>query len=80
MTQQSPNKKPFLFVDDYGTGGIWVYVTAETPSDVIKKYPGLKHVTSKPSWLAEHEKQHSLPVYDLEANPEKLAYLTKEGA
>jgi hypothetical protein len=79
MNNYAKDKCPFLFVDDYGMGGIWVYVIANSPSDVIKKYPRLKYVNIKPSWLLKYEKEHSLLTYDIDENPEKMEYLKRKG-
>jgi hypothetical protein len=69
------NKSRYLFVNDYGSGGIWVYINAKNPSDVTKKYPGLKYSPSKPEWLEKFEQENTLPEYDIEENPEKLEFL-----
>ena len=76
MANSYQEKRPFLFVDDYGSGVIWIYVTAANPSDVTKQYPRLKYVASKPAWLLMYEKQHPLLAFDLEAMHEELSYLS----
>jgi hypothetical protein len=46
-------EKSYLFVNDYGMGGIWLYVIAKNPSDVTSKYPGLQYVPKRPDWLSD---------------------------
>jgi len=48
-------KRPFLAVDDYGMGGIWMYVDARSPEEIERVYPELKVFTDPPSFLTSEE-------------------------
>ncbi|MEW8036129.1 MAG: hypothetical protein AB2588_16825 [Candidatus Thiodiazotropha sp.] len=64
--------KPYFFVDDYGQGGIWVVVVAESPEQVVAVYPGLSHVQHKPEWAKNGLK---FKEYRLDEMPEEYDYL-----
>ena len=44
-------KTTYLAVHDYGTGGIWVLIDAESADQVERIYPQLKVVDTRPPWL-----------------------------
>ena len=62
----------YLFTHDYGMGGIWVYVTAKNPYDVMKIYKKLTWVRTKPEWLQNDEKHGVSKVksYNISEMPE----------
>ncbi len=68
-------KKPFLFVDDYGMGGIWIRVRASDPSSVMAQYPALQHVATPPAWL---KKETELREVDIDTMPKDLEYLKEK--
>jgi len=56
MSRQSPDsglavKRPFLTVYDYGQGGVWRVLLAESADEVASKYPELKVLTKPPTWM-----------------------------
>jgi hypothetical protein len=44
-------KRPFLAVDDYGMGGIWLYIDARSPEEIERVYPELKVFPEPPDFL-----------------------------
>ena len=44
----------FLTCYDYGTGGIWRYVFAESAQEIITKYPELEVVDLVPEWMDQN--------------------------
>jgi hypothetical protein len=46
-------KTTFLAAHDYGMGGIWILIDAESPEQVERLYPQLKVVPQRPTWLDE---------------------------
>jgi len=46
-------KQEYLAVHDYGTGGVWVVITAQTPQEIVNKYPFLQVVTTRPTWMTD---------------------------
>jgi hypothetical protein len=44
-------KRPYLAVYDYGTGGVWIYVYAQSPEQVTARYPGLTVFTEWRDWM-----------------------------
>lgn len=71
-------KQRFLTVYDYGSGGVWQYVHAESPEQIMAKYPALEIVNSEPSWLTAHHQK--LREYDIEAEPDHVmsGFTTKQ--
>jgi hypothetical protein len=41
----------FLTCYDYGTGGIWRYVLAESAQEIVTKYPELEVIDLVPEWM-----------------------------
>ena len=41
-------KRSFIFGYDYGTGGLYALISANSEQEVLKKYPFLKLVTEEP--------------------------------
>ena len=39
-----------LVCHDYGQGGVWLYLEAETKSAIADKYPALTVLDAPPSW------------------------------
>jgi len=50
-------KTGFLTVYDYGTGGAWAYLLADSPAQIRERFPGLRVITSRPAWLTGEEDQ-----------------------
>lgn len=48
---QAGGKRPFLVVDDYGTGGIWIYLYATSAKQITDRYPGLTVITDWREWM-----------------------------
>ena len=40
----------FLACYDYGTGGVWLYVEGDSPTQAGETYPALRVYESPPSW------------------------------
>ena len=47
----SPAKRRFLVVYDYGQGGIWAFVWARSGEEIQRVFRDLKVVDSMPTWL-----------------------------
>jgi hypothetical protein len=70
-------KERFLVVDDYGMGGIWAYLLAESAEQIGERYPTLNIVTETPDWL--EGKEGDLPELDVnDDSDEWLAALRRE--
>jgi len=48
-------KRPFLAVDDYGMGGVWMYVDARSAEEIVNAYPELKVFEEPPTFLDEEQ-------------------------
>jgi hypothetical protein len=44
-------KQPFLVIDDYGTGGIWMYIYARSAGEITQHYPDLTVITDWRDWM-----------------------------
>ena len=47
-------KRPFLVVYDYGMGGLWAYVWAESEDQIAEKLDA-EVVRELPEWLLNHK-------------------------
>jgi hypothetical protein len=54
---QHKGQKTFLCVYDYGMGGIWVLLSAESKEQIIELYPELIVYDDKPDWMDQKQKQ-----------------------
>jgi hypothetical protein len=62
-------KTPHLVLYDYGAGGVWAIMTAESVDAITGRYPRLKVVATRPAWMddALHER---IPRYDIDQEPD----------
>jgi hypothetical protein len=51
-------KTGFLAVYDYGTGGAWVYLLADSAAQIRERFSGLRVVSDRPDWPGNEEDQH----------------------
>ena len=58
----------FLVSYDYGMGGLWAIVRADSAEAIAERYPELTVVESRPAWMTD-EHVADLPQYDLDAPP-----------
>ena len=66
-------KTKFLTVYDYGTGGVWQYVYAESKKDILDKYPKLEVLDEKPEWFEDRvESIKDLRIYDIDDAPDEV--------
>jgi hypothetical protein len=61
-------RRRFLTVYDYGTGGIWQYITADSPEQLAAKYPKLTVLIDPPPWWKERPLR-DLKTCDIDAEP-----------
>ncbi|MGQ0743498.1 MAG: hypothetical protein ACT4OS_04015 [Acidimicrobiales bacterium] len=63
-------KQPILVLYDYGAGGVWAFVLAESPEEVEREFPELKVVSPRPSWMTDGEEGRiaAEATYDLQAD------------
>jgi hypothetical protein len=52
------DKRPFLVAYDYGMGGLWAFMLAESPDDITRRFPTLVIVTERPSWMDDGEEDN----------------------
>jgi hypothetical protein len=50
-------KTEFLAVYNYGTGGAWVYLLADSAAQIHERFPEIHVVRDRPDWLTEEEDQ-----------------------
>ncbi len=67
-------KQRFLVADDFGMGGVWAYLWAESEDEIRRNYPALQIVNETPDWLKRGDaKVSELDVDD--DSDERLAAL-----
>jgi hypothetical protein len=65
--KEAPLKKRYLVVYDYGKGGVWAYVEADSAREIQKKFPELTVVQEPPSWMTEEYRNRLLArTYDID--------------
>ena len=52
---QFMKKQRFLVACDYGTGGVWASLLAESADEISRRYPALRVVSQAPAWLNEEK-------------------------
>ena len=65
-----PDQTTFLVVDDYGTGGIWMYIHARSADEITDRFPGLTVFTEWRSWMTPDRLVPlvwNLEAYDIDA-------------
>jgi hypothetical protein len=61
-------KRRYLVCYDYGMGGLWSYVLAESAEAISGPYPELTVFEDRPTWMsAEEEASWNLKVDDIDA-------------
>lgn len=76
-------KQKHLVVYDYGQGGLWAFIYADSPQQIEERYPELKVVAEVPPWMTGElrSRLEAKETYDLDAPPSGLlADLLKERA
>lgn len=64
------NKKNFLVCYDYGTGGLWAYISARSPEEITNLYPELDVVDEVPPWLTDEDVENLMSrVIDIDGMP-----------
>lgn len=51
---QAPRQR-FLVVYDYGQGGVWAFIWAQSADAIRERFRGLEVVNTMPSWLTGDE-------------------------
>jgi len=64
-------KIPFLVCHDYGMGGNWAVIHADSEARLVQKYPWLKVLGKKPSWMSsqEYDSILSTQAFDVDDAP-----------
>jgi hypothetical protein len=64
-------KRPFLVGHDYGMGGIWMYIDANSADEITRAYPELKVFETPPDHLTPEDLRtiESELHFDVEAPP-----------
>jgi hypothetical protein len=67
-------KTKHLVVYDYGQGGRWAFVLADSAQAIKQRYPELRVVTETPAWMNDDVRARldETETYDLTAPPTGL--------
>ena len=67
------SKTKFITIYEYGSGGIWQYVYANSQEQITAKYPKLSVLEEEPEWFAERIlSAGKLREYDIEDEPDEI--------
>jgi hypothetical protein len=62
-------KEHFLCCADYGTGGIWLYIVATRPDDIVASYPELTVIDLRPAWMTDEYEPGDDMTFDIDQPP-----------
>lgn len=67
-------RQSFLVVYDYGQGGIWAFVTADSEDQITDQYPELRVTHQRPDWMSDEEQAsiRQTDSYDIDEAPKGL--------
>lgn len=65
------DKQRFLVWYDYGMGGLWAFIYARSPEEILGKYPELFIAKARPQWMDEKQMAdfESLENHDIDGEP-----------
>ncbi len=69
MGADSKMKSKYLTVYDYGSGGVWTYIYANTPREIVDKYPKLQVLPDEPAWFTDQDRDIT-KSFDIEDEPD----------
>jgi hypothetical protein len=76
-------KRLYLVLYDYGTGGVWSYLRAESPEQIRAKFRDLTVYDRPPAWMSEVEQRdiEARSTYDVDSaekdDPEFFGWLLR---
>jgi hypothetical protein len=50
-------KQEYLVVYDYGQGGIWSFILATSLDQIRERFPELRVITEKPTWMTPEREE-----------------------
>lgn len=67
-------KTRHLVVYDYGQGGRWAFILADSAQAITQRYPELRVITERPTWMTDdlRARLDEMETYDLAAPPTGL--------
>ena len=64
-------KRKYLVCYDYGTGGVWKVVLADSADAITDRFPELVVVYSRPDWMTEEDLERlDDNAYDIDTPPD----------
>ena len=71
MEQYRTMKNKYLIVHDYGMGGVWGIISARSEQEIRQKYPSVKIMETRPTWMtnAEYSQILSKNSFDIDDAP-----------
>jgi len=74
-------KQSYLVVYDYGTGGVWALMCADSRTEIVDRYPVLKVVEKRPPWMNDEEfTRIATQVFDIDDAPPRWLAIAMEEA
>ena len=49
-------RRAFLTLYDYGTGGVWAYIRADSADDIMAKFRDVTVYDNPPDWMTEAQR------------------------
>jgi len=73
-------KQRFLAVYDYGQGGVWALINANSAQEIQTKYPCLAVLEQRPAWMTDdvYKKIESISSFDIDGAPPDWLAMTLE--
>jgi hypothetical protein len=64
---------------DYGTGGVWTYIRADSPKQILEKFRDLTVYKQPPSWMTEDRRRdiEARGIYDVDSAEKDPVFLAR---
>lgn len=62
-------RKKFLTLYDYGMGGVWIYICANSAEEISERYPELEVLDREPDWF-DDEGRRTTKTVDIDDPPD----------
>ena len=70
-------RNQYLIVHDYGMGGVWGIINANSEQEIRKKYPQVKVIETRPMWMSDADYNDIASAHSFDIDDEPRGWLAK---
>jgi hypothetical protein len=72
-------KREFLAIDDYGTGGLWFKIKARSAAEIRSRYPRLKvfDENERPEWMTDEQEDEYTRRWHFDIDADEGTFLAR---